>query len=216
MMEVRRQKAEGRSRDRWHISRSLVLLLPSAFCFLTSILPSAFCFLLFNCARPTPTAAPVPPAPVPMSVPTPVAVVEPVKLPTLDEVRSLRTNNQLDLYEAGLKTLVGSTDAQTKGRALALLALLYVDQKRTAEALPLLREAANADPLVAPWLRLRAVDIEAADKRWADALLTTIRIIHDAPSSSAATIARLRLPALYAAAGDTSNTDDAFKSANAI
>src|SRR5437764_8811873 len=200
MRKVRKQKAESRNDG-----RSRVFLLLSAFCFL----------LLIACTRSTPTAAPLPPPPAP--VPAPVAVVEPVvKTPTLDEVRSLRTNNQLDLYEAGLKTLSRSPDAQTKGRALALLALLYVDQKRTAEALPLLREAANADPLVAPWLRLRAVDIEAADKRWADALLTTIRIIHDAPSSSAATIARLRLPALYAAAGDTSNTDDAFKSANAI
>ena len=70
----------------------------------------------------------------PAPVPAPVAVVEPVKLPTLDEVRSLRTNNQFDLYETGLKTLTQSADPQTKGRALALLALFYVDQKRTAEA----------------------------------------------------------------------------------
>jgi len=166
------------------------------------------------CTQSTPTAAPLPPAPAP--VPAPVAVVEPVKLPTLDEVRSLKTNNQLDRYEAGLKTLTQSPDAQTKGRALTLLALYYVEQKRTAEALPLLGQAANAAPLVAPWLRLRALDIEGADKRWADALLTTIRIIHDTPASSAATIARLRLPALYAAAGDASNTDDAMKSANLV
>jgi len=199
MREIRRLKAESRSGK-----RSWVLLLPSALCLLT----------FASCTQPAPTTAPLPPPPAP--VPVPVAVVEPVKLPTLDEVRSLRTNNQLDLYEAGLKTLTQSPDAQTKGRALTLLALFYVDQKRTAEALPLLGQAANADPLVAPWLRLRALDIEAADKRWPDALLTTISIIHDTPASSAATIARLRLPALYAAAGDAANTDDAFKSANAI
>jgi len=170
--------------------------------------------LLFGaaCTRSTPTAAPLPPAPAPV----PVAVVEPVKVPTLDEVRSLRTNSQLDLYEAGLKTLSQSADARTKGRALALLALFYVDQKRTAEALPFLDQAANADPLVAPWLRLRALDIEGADKKWADALITAIRIIHDNPASSAATIARLRLPALYAAAGDRSGTDAAFQSANGV
>ncbi|MEA2339461.1 MAG: soluble lytic murein transglycosylase [Thermoanaerobaculia bacterium] len=178
------------------------------------LLPSAFSLLIASCTQPRPTAAPLPPPPAP--VPAPVAVVEPPKVPTLDEVRSLRTNNQLDLYEAGLKTLAQSPDAQTKGRALALLALLYVDQKRTAEALPVLREAADADPLVAPWLRLRALDIEGADKKWPDALITAIRIIHDTPASSAATIARLRLPALYAAAGDASNTDAAFQSANAI
>jgi soluble lytic murein transglycosylase-like protein len=173
------------------------------------------CAIAFTaCTQSTPTAAPLPPAPAP--VPAPVAVVEPVKVPTLDEVRSLRTNNQLDLYEAGLKTLSQSADPQTKGRALALLALFLIDQKRPAEALPILGQAANADPLVAPWLRLRALDIEAADKRWPDALLTTIRIIHDTPASSAATIARLRLPALYAAAGDAANTDDAMKAANGV
>lgn len=197
MTEERRVKSEGGS------GFSGILLL------------SAFGLLIFTaCTRSTPTAAPLPPPPAP--VPAPVAVVEPVKVPTLDEVRSLRTNNQLDLYEAGLKTLAQSPDAQTKGRALALLALFYVDQKRTAEALPMLDQAANADPLVAPWLRLRALDIEGADKKWADALITAIRIIHDNPTSSAATIARLRLPALYAAAGDRSGTDAAFQSANTV
>src|ERR1700692_4378819 len=74
---------------------------------------------------------------------------------TLGDVRAVRTNNQLDLYESGLKTLTQSSDPRTRGRALALLALFYVDQKRTNEALPLLGQAADADPLVAPWLRLR-------------------------------------------------------------
>src|SRR5438309_11131594 len=116
-----------------------------------SLLAVAGLLVITACTRSAPATAPLPLPPAPVSAP--VAVVEPVKLPTLDEVRSLRTNNQLDLYEAGLKTLTQSPDAQTKGRALALLALFYVDQKRTAEALPLLGEAANADPLVAPWLR---------------------------------------------------------------
>jgi soluble lytic murein transglycosylase-like protein len=171
---------------------------------------------LAACTAPPPTAAPLPPPPAPAPVTEPVAALEPLKVPTLDDVRSLRTNNQPDLYEAGLKTLSQSPDAQTKGRALALLALFYIDQKRTAEALPLLGLAAEADALAAPWLRLRALDIEAADQRWPDALTSTIRIIHDTPASSAATIARLRLPALYAAAGDAANTDTAFQSANLI
>jgi soluble lytic murein transglycosylase-like protein len=135
---------------------------------------------------------------------------------TLDDVRALRMNNQLDLYESGLKTLTQSTDPRTRGRALALLALLYVDQKRTNEALPLLGQAADADPLVAPWLRLRILDIDGANGKWADALIAAIRIIHDAPASSAATMSRLRLPALYVAAGDHVNVDSAFKAANAI
>jgi soluble lytic murein transglycosylase len=215
MKKTRNQKPETGMAPRDRMMRDPSRLLVSAFWFLVSAW-FLVCTACTQSAPTAPTAAPPPPAPVSMPVAAPVAVVEPVKVPTLDEVRSLRTNNQLDLYEAGLKTLSQSADAQTKGRALALLALLYVDQKRMAEALPLLGEAANADPLAAPWLRLRALDIEAADSRWADALITTIAIIHDTPASSAATIARLRLPALYAAAGDAPKADEAFKAANAI
>jgi soluble lytic murein transglycosylase-like protein len=167
--------------------------------------------LLAACARPTPATTPIP-APTP----APVAVVEPVKVLTLEEVRSLRTSNQLDAYETGLKTLTLSADPQTKGRALALLALFYIDQKRAGEALPLLGQAADADWLVAPWLRLRSAEIDAASGKWADALTTSIRIIQDTPASSAATIARLRMPALYASAGDRPNTDTTFQTANTI
>jgi len=145
-----------------------------------------------------------------------VEALEPVKQPTLDDVRLMRTNNQLDRYESGLKTLAQSPDPQTKGRALALLALFYVDQKRTDEALPILGQAADADPLAAPWLRLRVLDIDIAAGKWPDAIATAVRIIQDTPNNSAATIARLRLPALYAAAGDGANTDTAFKAANGI
>src|SRR5947209_11638005 len=100
-IETRKQKSETRSEN-----RSRITVLVSGFWFLISpFLVSGFWFLVFACARPIPTAAPLPPPPAP--VPVPVAVVEPVKLPTLDEVRSLRTNNQLDLYEAGLKTMIG-------------------------------------------------------------------------------------------------------------
>jgi len=201
-MKSRRQKAEGRSgiRGCW-------LLLPSAFCFLLSA---------FACSHPAPTAAPLPPTPAPAPAAGPVEVIEPVKQPTLDEVRLLRTNNQLDLYESGLKTLAQSSDAPTKGRALALLALFYIDQKRTADALAALGPAADADALAAPWLRLRILDFDIAAGNWSDAVAVASRIIQDTPASSAATIARLRLPALYAAAGDRVNTDTAFHTANAI
>ncbi|MGH9419730.1 MAG: transglycosylase SLT domain-containing protein, partial [Thermoanaerobaculia bacterium] len=142
-------------------------------------------------------------------------VVEPVKLPTLDDVRALRASNPFD-YENGLKTLSQSTDPRTKGRALALLALFYVDQKRTDDALPVLGQAADANPLAAPWLRLRIADIDATAGKWTDAIDIANRIIQITPVSSAATIARLRLPALYAAAGDGANTDAAYQVANAI
>jgi soluble lytic murein transglycosylase len=177
-----------------------------------------FILLLSACSRPAPVPAPLPPAPVlaPTPAPAPVEALEPVKPPTLDEIRLLRTNNQLDLYESGLKTLAQSPDAQTKGRALALLALFYVDQRRTDEALPILGQAADSDPLAAPWLRLRVLDIDIAAGKWAEAIATAVRIIQDTPANSAATIARLRLPALYAAAGDRANTDTSFQAANGV
>jgi soluble lytic murein transglycosylase len=180
---------------------------------------SAAVFLGFiACSRPAPVPAPLQPAPVaaPAPAPAPVEALEPVKPPALDEIRQLRINNQLDLYESGLKTLAQSADAQIKGRALALLALFYVDQKRTDEALPILGHAADADPLAAPWLRLRVLDIDIAAGKWADAIATAVRIIQETPANSAATIARLRLPALYAAGGDRANTDTAFQAANSI
>jgi soluble lytic murein transglycosylase len=174
---------------------------------------------LFACSRPTPVPAPLPPPPAiePAPVPVPVPIPEPVKPPpTLDDVRALRANNQLDLYESGLKTLAQSGDAQTKGRALALLALFYLDQKRADDALTALAKAADADTLAAPWLRLRILDTQINTGKWPDAIATAQRINHDTPANSAATIARLRLPALYAAAGDTIGTDTAFRSANAV
>jgi soluble lytic murein transglycosylase len=211
-MESRRQKAETRNQKpetRRQIGGR------SSFWFLVS----SFWFLLFTaCTPPATTPPPPPPAPAPAPVPAPVPipVVEAVKPPTLDDVRLLRTNNQLDLYESGVKTLTQSNDAQTKGRALALLALFYVDQKQTDDALPLLGQAADADLLAAPWLRLRILDIDGAAGKWPDAIVTANRIIHDTPASSAATIARLRLPALYAAVGDRANTDSALQAANAV
>ncbi len=195
-MEVKDQKA-GRS---WLLLLLLALIL------------------LASCTGSKPEVLP-PPPPIPAPAapePAPAPVAEPPKLPTLDEVRAFRINQQLDLYESGLKSLTQSSDAITQRRALALLALFYVDQKRTAEALPALAQAADADPLVAPWLRLRIVALDAGAANWPDAIVNANRIINDTPASSAATIARLRLPAFYAASGDTANTNASFQIANGI
>lgn len=176
------------------------------------LLLSAFCLLTFACTR----TAPPPAAPPPAPAPAPVAAPEPPKQLTLDEVRALRTSNQLDAYAAGLAALTQSTDERTRGRASALLALYDIERKRPADALPLLERAATADPLIAPWMRLREVEIHRASGNVADALRIAVGIIRDTPASSAATVARLRLPALYAAGGDPAGTDDALKGASAI
>jgi len=53
--------------------------------------------------------------------------------------------------------------------------------------------------------------ISTAPPQVDDAIDVANRIIQTNPVSSAATIARLRLPALYAAAGDRANTDLAIQ-----
>jgi tetratricopeptide (TPR) repeat protein len=135
------------------------------------ILHFAFCILLAACTHapappPTPAAATAPPPPPP---PPP---------PAIEEVRAMR--GDAAAYEQGLRAL-----APTDKRALALLGLFLSEQKRDAEAAAVLREAAAAYPEVGPWLKLRVGDIAALTE-----------IVQQTPASSAATIARLRLPAL--------------------
>jgi len=172
-------------------------------------LPVAGCvILLFACAR---TAAP-PPPPASQSAPAAAApaVAPELLAKTLDEAKALRAAGSLELYEHSLQALSNAADAQTANRAMAMLALHYIDQKRTPEAIAALTRAADAYPEVAPWLRLRLIDLKA------DPIAAAMRILHDAPSSSAATIARIRLPALYALANDASGTETALRDAMAL
>lgn len=100
-------------------------------------------------------------------------------------------------------------------RDLARKALALFDQKQWEAAVPALTEAAIAYPEVAPFLRLRIADAEVArgDVQGAVTLLSEIIAISD---TSAATVARLRLPALYAQLGDRAATDAAWAQANAV
>ncbi len=109
-----------------------------------------------------------------------------------------------------------SSEPNTSRRALALLALFYIDQKRPEGALPLLGRAADAYPEVAPWLRLRISELQRDAGRYAEAIAAATRVVQDAPTSSAATVARLRLPALHALAGDAAATESSLKDAMSI
>jgi soluble lytic murein transglycosylase-like protein len=111
--------------------------------------------------------------------------------PTLEQVRALRASDPV-AYERGLRELALASDA----KAAALLGVFLVDAKRGEEALPFLTQAADADPRVAPWLRLRIAEIHRAAGRNADAIAALTRILQDTPQSSAATTALLRLAAL--------------------
>jgi tetratricopeptide (TPR) repeat protein len=95
-------------------------------------------------------------------------------------------------------------------------ALALFDQKRMDEALPLLVQAADANPGIAPYLRLRIVDAARASGKTADAIAAATRILQDTPSSGAATVAKLRLPGLYAAAGDAASTATSFEATKPI
>jgi soluble lytic murein transglycosylase len=89
-------------------------------------------------------------------------------------------------------------------------ALALFDAKRYDEAVPALTEAAAAYPEVAPFLRLRVVEAEIARGNFKDAASAASQIVA-LSETSAATVARLRLPAIYAQLGDTAATDAAWQ-----
>jgi soluble lytic murein transglycosylase len=185
--ESRRQKAEVTCRE--------LLLL------------SAFCFLPFACGR---TGSVITPQPAP----APAAIVE--EISTLDEARALRAAGNLEGYERGLRAFVLSTDDVVRRRAQSLLALHLFDQKRYEEAASALEAAAIEDGLIGAFLRLRAIEAEANRGRIDIAISQAAQVIATAPATSAATIARLRLPALYAQAGDGAATDAAFEQTRSV
>src|SRR5712692_8746507 len=102
-------------------------------------------FLLFACSQAV--------LPLPPPTPAPTQAVAALPLPaTLQEARAALAAGKDHLYELGLLALADSSDPQTSRRAMALLALFYVDHRRPADALPLLARAADVYPEVAPWL----------------------------------------------------------------
>lgn len=164
------------------------------------------CLLVVACGRT------VPPSPPP--TPAPVAVIAPDSLPaTIEEARAVRAAEKLDIYERALQALASSPDPQTSRRAQALLGLFYSDQKRPADAVPVLARAADAYPEVAPWLRIRIAELEREAGHFAEAIAADLRVVQETPAITAATLARIRLPALYALAGDAAGTDASLRDA---
>lgn len=157
-------------------------------------------FALTACGRSSRVAPP--PAPIPPAVAASEALP-----PTLDEAKAVRNAGKSEIYERALRALALSSDPITSRRAKALLALHFADTKRYGEALPALISAAASDPPIAPYLQLRIIDAAEATGRTADAIATAMSIVANAPESSAATIARIHLPALYAAIRDEANMD---------
>ncbi len=153
--------------------------------------------LMMACGKTAP--APTPTAPTPAAAPVPEA------LPSIEEVRALRTAGQFDRYEHALRLLATSTDAQSRGRAEALLGLYYLDHDRRPEAVPLLDRAAVDDPIIAPWMWLRIGDIPA-----------TNRVIQFGSDSTAGPLAYLRIVGLYAEAANVSATNGAYAQISSV
>ena len=101
-------------------------------------------------------------------------------------------------------------------RALALQAVAAFDQKNYAAAVPLLQQAADSYPEVAPFLKLRIVEADRAMGQFAAAATAASQIVQQTPASTAATIARLRLPAIDASLGDAAQTNAAFEATKSI
>src|SRR5437762_4531892 len=174
---------------------------------LLSIFNFQFSILLLAACAHTPPPPPLPPLPV--VVAKPPAELLPA---TLEEATPLRTSDPAK-YERALQSLASSPDPLTSRRALAILGLFQLDAKRYDDAFATLTKAADANPLIAPFLRLRLADIETQRNNFANAASIAAQIVATSSDSSAATIARLRLPALYAQAGDTTSADAAFSQA---
>lgn len=153
-----------------------------------------------------------PDAPPPAAAPA-AAIAEETLPSTLSEARALARAGNSDLYERSLRSLAQSEDTAVAGRASAFLALHLFDQKRFDEAVPALRSAAERSPLVAPFLRLREIEAELSRGNIPEAIAAANAIIAGAPDTTAATIARLKLPALYAAAADVEATNAAMATA---
>lgn len=100
-------------------------------------------------------------------------------------------------------------------RERARLGLEQFKNQQWTESIATLQEAAAQIPSVAPFLRLRIAAAEEArgNARAAAAIAAEIVALGQ---TSAATVARLRLPAFYAAIGDRPATDGAFTQAMQI
>jgi peptidoglycan lytic transglycosylase len=151
-------------------------------------------------SRAVPPPAPIPPA---LAASAPAAA-------TLDDAKALRRAGKPEEYERSLRALSLSPDPATAHRAQALLALDLFDRKQYDEAVAALTGAAASNPATAPWLRLRIIDAEESRGKIPEAIAAAIAVITDPRSSSASTIARLRLPALYAAANNDAYMDTAL------
>lgn len=98
-------------------------------------------------------------------------------------------------------------------RQLAALGLRQLEEKKFAEAAATLGKASEADGPAAPFLRLRQLAAYEALGDVEKAVSVAAQIVATAPETSAAAIARLRLPVLYGRTGDVPAMEATFRQA---
>lgn len=143
----------------------------------------------------------------------PAASPRPEQPQTLEQAE---TAPEEESYEASLRRLATSDDAQTRQRALARLALFFRSQSRLDEAAAALAEAAEANPLIRPHLRLELAEVELERGKAAEAAAVLRSVIEADARAPVADLARLRLPAALAAAGDPGEARAALGALKAI
>ncbi len=139
----------------------------------------------------------------PPAAPPPTAAPPAERIPaTLEEAAKALAEGRKEIYEKALRNLASSSETMTRRRALVTLGLFYRNEKRDLEALQALRLAIPEYPELSSYLQLQTVELDRRLKNYSGAALTARNIIAAAPSSSAAGLARLQLPALLSQAGD--------------
>jgi len=147
----------------------------------------------------------------------PVAVPAPPALPqTLAEAREDLKAGRTDRYEAALRNFAVSADPALRLHAEVLLARYLLDQKRFDESVEQLRRASAEAPRLTPFLLLRVVEAQRNKGDVTAAAQTAVSLITAYPGSSAATDARIILPALYALVPDSAKVEQSANDLTAI
>lgn len=123
--------------------------------------------------------------------------------PPKNSAEPVETESSISRVESGLLAQIDSENPLTRKRALAKLGLLYESEQRWAESAKMLMQAVEAYEELRPFLQIHLVDVFAELADWREAIRVAREIVVEHPDTSAATTARLRLPALLARIGET-------------
>lgn len=130
---------------------------------------------------------------------TPVAQNERPR--TIEEAEILRTEERMEAWEDSIQA-IATAPGQEQARAAALLANHLFAASRWSEAATALERAAELNPLIAPYLRVRRIEALARMEQWNEAIAEARNVTTSAPGTAAAIDATTWLPALHARAGN--------------